>query len=120
MRLSTFDVVWVWDASIRPPGSKMIVCVDFSEGEFLRINTLSRYKPCVPICRDPHHMWLEHDSHIECNLLIFDDYYIGEALKIRGVIGAVDSALKPNVLNLLMRSGTVPNADKARITSVLS
>ena len=76
--LVTGDVIWVFDRTTRPAKNKMIVCLSFANGWFLRINTSGRFRPAVFIdnARNP---WLDHNSYVECTLLEFDEFEIEES-----------------------------------------
>lgn len=91
--MKLLDVVWIDDLEIRPPGPKMVVCVEPYHGFYFRINTYDNWQPCVPIRKEPDHQFLKHDSFIECMILDPDDYIISQALKRRGVIGRVSTSL---------------------------
>ena len=91
--MQPLEVIWIPDHMIKPPGPKMVVCIQPYMGFFFRINSHSNWEPCVPIAREPHHRFLRHDSFIECRILELDDYIIAEAMRGRGVIGRVSRDL---------------------------
>lgn len=99
------EVTWIQDAEIKPPGPKMVVCVQPDMGFFFRINSENHWSPCVPIIKAPHHEFLKHDSFIQCRILDLDDYVIGEALKRSGVIGTVSPSLCGAMLAALGGAG---------------
>ena len=39
MGVGLLDVIWIFDEFIRPPGPKMMVCVEAERSFFFRINT---------------------------------------------------------------------------------
>ena len=70
----------------------MKVCLWYEEGWFLRINSEDYYKPCVHI-KKSENSFLSHDSHVECSLLIIDEYEIEETLtRGHGVIGRIETS----------------------------
>lgn len=91
--MNPLEVTWIADVDIAPPGPKMVVCVEPELGFYFRINSHDNWEPCVPIIREPDHMFLKWDSFIECTILDLDDYIINQALKKNGVIGRVSNAL---------------------------
>lgn len=91
--MKALDVIWIPDEEIKPPGPKMVVCVEPRLGFYFRINSSSEWEPCVPILREPDHPFLTWDSFIECTILDPDDYIINQALKKRGIIGSVSTKL---------------------------
>lgn len=89
--MNPLDVIWISDDLIKPPGPKMIVCVEPSLGFYFRINTNDNWEPCVPIKRLPNHLFLKHDSFIECTILDIDDWVINRSLELRGIIGRIST-----------------------------
>lgn len=83
------DVLWISDEEIKPPGPKMVVCVEPTLGFYFRINSHSDWQPCVPIIKEPDHTFLRWDSFIECTILDPDDYIINQAIEKGGMIGRV-------------------------------
>lgn len=71
----------------------MVICVEPRLGFYFRINSSSEWEPCVPILREPHHLFLKWDSFIECTILDLDNYIINQALKKGGIIGSVSTKL---------------------------
>ena len=95
------DVIWIPDDTIRPPGPKMVVCVEPDLGFYFRFNTHDNWEPSVPIRRLPDHGFLQWDSFIQCRILDPDDYIIQRALRDRGVIGRVSPSLCDPLLEAL-------------------
>jgi hypothetical protein len=95
--MQRLEVTKAFDGSISPPGLKMIVCINYHEGYFFRINTKSIWKPCVLISASSHD-FLSHDSHIECTPLQFDEFLLEESVKRYGVIGKIDELLSVDLL----------------------
>lgn len=91
--MNLLDVTWISDNEIKPPGPKMVVCVEPDLGFYFRINSHNDWEPCVPIIKEPEHRFLKWDSFIECTILDLDDYIINQALKKCGVIGKVSRSL---------------------------
>ena len=75
--LNALEVIWIEDECINPPGPKMVVCVDATNGYFFRINTKGHWQHSVPLSKKDHGTFLDHDSHLECgDPLELDDYVI--------------------------------------------
>jgi hypothetical protein len=88
--LKPLEVIWIMDECIRPPGPKMVVCVEGELGFFFRINTKAGWQQSVLLKKSPDHPFLDHDSHLECgDPLELDDYVIEQSLNRKGAIGAV-------------------------------
>lgn len=64
-KVVTGDVIRLFDGTTKPPKPKRFICVYAGEGWFLRINTESHFKPCVPLRQAEFPKILEHDSHLE-------------------------------------------------------
>jgi len=116
--MKPLEVIWVSDEEIRPPGPKMIVCVEPYLSFYFRINTHNNWEPCVPILRNPDHHFLKWDSFIECTILVIDDYVISQSLKKSGVIGTVSRTLCRPLLDALGYAQGSRN-DKNAIRAVL-
>lgn len=117
--LQALDVIWVHDGCIRPPGPKMVVCVEPALGFFFRINTRSVWQISVPLAKRDH-PFLDHDSHLECGGQIdLDDYMIEQALAQRGVIGQISAALVPAILAAIDAAQTLSALDKDTIRRAL-
>lgn len=99
--IRALEVIWIDDHLIRPPGPKMVVCVEPYLGFFFRINSHDNWQPCVSLPREPHHRFLKHDSHIECTILDLDDHLIGQAIRRNGILGRVHPSLCPPLLDVL-------------------
>ncbi len=105
--IRALEVVWINDHLIKPPGPKMVVCVEPYLGFYFRINTHDNWQPCVFMPREPHHPFLRHDSHIECTILDLDDHLIGEAIKRNGILGRLHRSLcEPLLLTLGQAQGS--------------
>jgi hypothetical protein len=118
--LERFEVIWVFDRSIEPPKPKMIVCLSYEKGWFMRINSSARFRPCVPISvvMNP---WLDHDSHVECVLLEFDEYEIEESMKNRrNPVGHLHKDYAKAILQALVREPYIRTADKISLGHLLS
>ncbi|SIR00233.1 hypothetical protein SAMN05880582_105181 [Rhizobium sp. RU20A] len=98
---NTLDVIWIADTEIKPPGPKMVVCVEPFLGFYFRINSNDNWEPCVAIAKEPHHAFLKWDSFIECTILDLDDYVVREALRKSGVIGRVSRTLCQPLIDAL-------------------
>ena len=64
-----------------------MVCIAPDDGLFLPINTRHHFRPCFPILREPDHEWLDHDSHVECNIIEYDEMPVEESLRDYGIVG---------------------------------
>lgn len=117
--IRALDVIWIHDDVIRPPGPKMVVCIEPGLGLFFRINTRPWQIPAA-LVRLPDHPFLDHDSFLECGEpLELDDYIVDEALRRRGVIGRIAPATVPEILSALDQARRVSAADKAAIRAAL-
>lgn len=108
----------MYDGSIRPPKMKMLICLDYGAGWFLRVNTSNRFRPAVAIdvARNP---WLDHDSHVECTVLEFDEYTIDDALRSRGPIGRLHGDHFAAILKELLHLPYIRQPDKERLALLL-
>ena len=117
--LDLFDVIWVFDRTTNPPKPKMIVCLSYADGWFLRVNTKGSFRPCVPIDvkRNP---WLDHDSHVECALLEFDEFEIEDSLRNPGnFVGKLHKDHAKAILGALVREPYIRSADKIALGRLL-
>lgn len=117
--MNLLEVTWVPDETIRPPGPKMVVCIDADMGWFFRINTRDGWRPNVPLAKTPDHEWLLHDSFMECNILELDDYVVEEAIRRSGVIGVVHPSLCPAIRDAIRQNRGMSNTDKMRIHATM-
>lgn len=89
------DVVAVYDATVRPPKTKRLLCVAVAEGWFLRINTNPHFRPHHLIAVADNAACLDHDSFVELRgVLDWDMDALAEMLERReaailGRIGAL-------------------------------
>ena len=119
MTPGTLDVLWVWDEGLRgAPKFKMAVCVEPDAGLFLRINTRDLVRPCVPILRRDH-PFLDHDSHVECDLAEYDDYAIEEGRDRGGIVGRLALRCVPEIREALMAAATISDRDKRLVAAAL-
>lgn len=109
------EVTWIPDQTIRPPGPKMVVCIEPNLGWFFRINSRPHWRPCIPLVREPHHRFLDHDSYLECNILDLDEYLIEEAVRESGVIGQLHIGVCGQIREAIRQNSTISNGDKAAI-----
>lgn len=118
MLLKPLDVIWIPDGCIRPPGPKMIACVQPELGFFFRINT-KRWP--IPVKLEAAlHPFLSHDSYLECGEpLCIDDYMVEQALAGRGVIGRIDASLTTAIYRTVANARTITEADKEAIRHAL-
>ena len=117
--LRTFDVIWLFDRTTTPPKGRMHACLSWEDGWFLRINTRNNFRPCVAIDR-ARNPWLDHDSFVECNLMVWDEYEMGEAMRNpRNPVGALHEDFRAPVLRELIGLRYVRWADKERLGRLL-
>ena len=117
MTLSFFDVIWAWNAALRPPKPKMVVCLDSANGIFLRINSEDKFRPCVGIAKRDH-PFLKWDSYVECSLNVIDEYVIEEALEESGIVGHVHEQHKAAIWQHLRRSPYISDRDKEALSEI--
>jgi hypothetical protein len=116
--MNPLDVTWISDEEIKPPGPKMVVCVEPYLGFYFRINSHDNWQPCIPISKEPDHRFLKWDSFIEVSILSLDDYIINQAIRKNGLIGKVSRSLcSPLIDTLAYAAGS--RSDKNAIRSVL-
>lgn len=119
MVLAALDVIWIWDGFIKPPGPKMVVCIEPTLGFFYRINTEGKWQVPVPILKTDH-PFLNHDSFIECGEPFeLDDYLIDESIRRSGVLGQIAASLALSIYRAAVRASTVSLHDKELIRLAL-
>lgn len=89
----------------------MQVCLDYSEGLFLRINSKDHIRPCVAIPKEKN-PFLDHDSHIDCSLQMIDEYEIDCAIQKGGIYGQVNLCHAPELLEELLKTTFISKKDK--------
>lgn len=95
--VSPLDVIVIWDEFIRPPGPKMVVCIEPVSGFFFRINSEGKCQTPVEIKRRDH-PFLTRDSAIECgNPFELDDYVVEESIRRHGIIGKISVLLSSRI-----------------------
>jgi hypothetical protein len=99
--INVLEVIWISDEEIRPPGPKMVVCVEPNLGFYFRINSNDNWEPCVPLVKVPDHEFLKWDSFIECSILEIDDYIIRQSLNKSGVVGVVSLEVCASLIDAL-------------------
>lgn len=120
MAIQTLDVIWIKDDRIKPPGPKMVVCVEPFLGLFLRINSAGWRNGSVSIPRNNDHAFLKHDSYIECgDPFELDDFIINEALSPDGPIGRVSPRLANEISDAVRRCALISRNDKNAICTAL-
>ena len=97
----------------------MKVCLWYEEGWFLRINTSDAFRPCVAIEKS-YNPFLKHDSHVECALLIVDEYEIEQTLLERGVVGRLSLRHKDDILERLLGATYINEKNKAELKRIFS
>jgi hypothetical protein len=116
--MKALEVIWIDDDIIRPPGPKMVVCVEPHLNFFFRINSNDNWQPCIPIARQPDHMFLKWDSFIQCSILVFDDYIVDQSLRRKGIIGSVSTSLCSELL-MALGACNASRSDRNAIRAVL-
>lgn len=115
------DVILIDDETVRPPKPKFVVCIEPDQGWFYRINSKGHWRPCVPLVRIPDHMFLDHDSFIECgDPLELDDYIIETSLERRSVIGSVSRTICAALIDALAQARYLKEEDRAAIRAALA
>lgn len=118
--LALLETIWIYDGLINPPHPKMVVCMSPEDGWFFRINSRPHFKPCVPLLREPDHQWLDHDSHLQCSILMLDDYVVDAAIERNGVVGSVSLELREEIIRGIMAGRDTPPRDKQRLCDLLN
>ncbi|MGP9820324.1 hypothetical protein ACTZWW_09940 [Salinarimonas sp. NSM] len=114
------QVIVIPDGTVRPPKPKMVACVEPTLGYFYRINT-RRWPPIVKLVRDPLHMFLDHDSYLECgDPLEIDDYVVRDSIARNGIVGEIHESLCGEIIKLLTMATTLREEDRRRIIDALS
>lgn len=120
MLVQALDVIRIYDGCIRPPGPKMVVCVEPHLGFFFRINSRAHYQQSL-LLRMADHPFLKRDSYLECGCpLELDDYVVSESLiEQGGTIGRLSNTLVPRIIEIVNKEPLLSDADKQRIISAL-
>lgn len=119
--LQPLDVIWLYHATAAGRAKqRMMVCISPEDGFFLPINTADRFRPCFALSKHPKHAWLDHDSHIECDILVYDDFEIEQSIRRNPAIGFVDFSHIPDIIDGLKQSRVVSAADRATVIDVLT
>jgi len=113
------DVIRIFDGTIRPPGPKMVVCVEADAGFFFRINE-KKWQTGVPLKKKDHPKFLTKDCHLECGEpLELDDYTIEEAIRDKGILGQISPALVQAICSALANEKLLSSADIGKIRIAL-
>lgn len=87
---------------------------------YFRINSEDRFKPCIPLQREPHHTFLKHDSYLECNLpQELTEFEVEQALHKQGVIGKIHASLATQIYELVKDNPVINKDDKRVIGTAL-
>lgn len=117
--LLPLEVIWIPDQTIKPPGPKMVVCVEPDAGYFFRINSEPKWQKPV-LLELSENNFLDHDSYLECGApLDLDEFIINESLRARGIIGRVSDKVIGPIIAALEASYTVSPEDRELICKVL-
>lgn len=119
--LQPLDVIWLFHGTARGARKRrMMVCISPHDGLFLPINTANHHRPCFRLSKAPHHDWLDHDSHVECNVLEYDEYEIEQSIETSGTIGYLHLSHVQDILDGLARSTGIRAGDRELIVGILS
>lgn len=120
MPAALFEVIWILDDFIKPPGWKMMLCVAPAEGIFFRINTEDKWPVGVPIDRR-NNAFLHHDSFVECGgPLEFDDYVIDQSRAGQSAPMMLDRQYLPLIAAAVGKSHRISDRDRAIILAALA
>lgn len=112
--INILEVILIFDKLIHPNKWKMAVCIQPDCLFFFRINSSDRWMPAIKLERDPHHIFLDHDSFLECNLPFeLTEYEVEQSLKSRGVLGTLHPSLAPAIYELVKSNPVISADDKA-------
>jgi hypothetical protein len=118
MPLKPFDVIWIFDGCIRPPGPKMVVCVEPELGLFFRINS-KPWQTAVKLEMSSH-PFLIRDSYLECGEPIeLDEYVVDESLRDKGLYGTVLSSLADAIYGAVHAAKRISDSDKEAIRKAI-
>lgn len=116
MPAALLDVIWIRDAFIKPPGPKMMVCVEPALGLFYRINTEAKWQIPVLITKADN-KFLKWDSYLEVGApLEYDDYVIDQSPR-HGTL-AVNAI--PDICAAVRRSTRIRETDRNAILTALA
>jgi hypothetical protein len=117
--IKVLDVIWIEDNQIKPPGPKMVVCVEPFLGIFLRINSDGWRDGSIAILKKEN-AFLKHDSYVECgDPFELDEYVQGQALKANGIIGKLDKSIAQEICKAVRACSLITRADKNEICAAL-
>lgn len=117
--LYPLEVIWIPDQTIKPPGPKMVVCVEPDAGYFFRINSEPKWQQPVLLKR-AENPFLHHDSYLECGApLDLDEYIVSEAIRQKGIIGRVNDNAIGDIIAALENAYSVAPADRDLICAAL-
>jgi hypothetical protein len=117
--VAPLDVIVIWDDFIRPPGPKMVVCVEPASGFFFRINSEGKWQTPVMI-RRREHPFLKRDSAIECgDPFELDDYVIEESIRRHGVIGKISTTHASEIYAAAFGSVVLSSEQKELVRAAL-
>lgn len=140
--LAPLDVVWAFDqdAIDRRTGAKgkwkalVVMASDPATGSvvFFRINSVAQTSRgpragSVPISRQPHHTFLNHDSYLFCGgpPVVLTDPQLAAAMSgqsipdRRGIVGHIHPSLIPAIREAVERSAELPETLRALILGSL-
>ncbi|WP_375450608.1 hypothetical protein [uncultured Devosia sp.] len=120
MPIRPLDVTVIFDATLRKPAPKMVVCIHPANGWFYRINSKGHWRPRVAVAL-AEHGFLDHDSFVECgDPLELDDYVVHEALERHGIVGTISASACPGIIAALDECITIRRRDREEIIALLT
>ncbi len=118
--LQPLDVIWLFHGTAQGNRKdRMMVCVSPHDGFFLPINTENFHRPCFPLRKTPDHEWLNHDSHVECNVLEYDDFAIEDSIAKHDIVGYLALSHVRDIVAGLTASVAIRKADRETIIATL-
>lgn len=119
MQIQPLEVIYVHDRLIRPPGPKMMVCVEPDLGFFFRINTKGHW-PASILIEKRRNPFLHHDSYLQCGELIeLDEFVVDEILDEKGLYGELDKSYAAAICRTLDSVSTIRKSDTDAIRQCL-
>jgi hypothetical protein len=119
--LKALDVIRIMDVFIRPPGPKMVVCVEPSLGFFFRINSEPKWQTPIPLKFRDYPEFLTHDSYLECGCPFeLDEYTVYESIRDNGILGRLKTDVVPQIIQVVQDEQLLSPADKSAIIATLS
>lgn len=122
IQLRPGDVVAVFDATVRPPKTKRLLCVAVADGWFLRINTKPIFRPHHPVAASDNPDCLDHDSFVELRgVLDWDMAALAEMLDRReaAILGRIGAVTAKTLADAVRLAPTLTQAEVTVIAAAL-